>query len=84
MNESSPITSLDLRTTKCPLNFVKAKLALEKLQTGDILEIWISASSESALNIPNSLAQEGHTVVPKQWVEPVTSEIIHTLWVQKA
>ncbi|MGE0199629.1 MAG: sulfurtransferase TusA family protein [Candidatus Melainabacteria bacterium] len=55
--------TLDLRTTKCPLNFVKTKLALEKLAPGDVLEIWIATDGESAINIPNSLRQEGHQVV---------------------
>ena len=54
---------LDLRTTKCPLNFVKARLALEKLPVGDILEVWILADSQSALNIPKSIQQEGHLIV---------------------
>lgn len=54
---------LDLRRTKCPLNFVKARLALEKLPVGTLLEIWVAADSDSALNVPNSLQQEGHTVL---------------------
>lgn len=53
---------LDLRQTKCPLNFVKAKLALEKMAAGQRLEIWLAAEGESALNVPESLRQEGHTV----------------------
>ncbi len=63
MNPPTPKQTLDLRTTKCPLNFVKTKLALEKLAAGDILEIWIDAQSQSTLNIPNSIAQEGHIVI---------------------
>lgn len=58
-----PRQILDLRDTKCPLNFVKTKLALEKLKTGDVLEVWILAEGESAINIPNSIRQEGHTVL---------------------
>jgi TusA-related sulfurtransferase len=41
---------LDLRKTNCPLNFVKAKLALEKIDVGDVLELWILTQAESALN----------------------------------
>jgi TusA-related sulfurtransferase len=59
----SPKQTLDLRTTKCPLNFVKTRLALEKLSVGDILEIWISADSQSVINIPQSIVQEGHAIV---------------------
>lgn len=63
MSLPEPLQTLDLRTTKCPLNFVKTRLALEKLQVGDVLEVWILAETESSLNIPKSIAQEGHEVL---------------------
>jgi TusA-related sulfurtransferase len=53
---------LDLRKTKCPLNFVKAKLALEKLSIGEVLEVWLLTTGDSALNVPSSFKQEGQTV----------------------
>lgn len=59
----SPVQSIDLRTTKCPLNFVKTKLALEKLAKDDVLEVWIALDGQSAINIPNSIRQEGHEVL---------------------
>lgn len=63
MTLHNPVQILDLRTTKCPLNFVKTRLALEKLGLGDILEVWILSDSQSSLNIPNSIRQEGHNVL---------------------
>jgi TusA-related sulfurtransferase len=54
--------SLDLRKTKCPLNFVKAKLALEKLVIGEVLEVLLLTTGDSALNVPNSFRQEGQAV----------------------
>lgn len=71
-----PVQSLDLRTTKCPLNFVKTKLALEKLAIDDVLEIWILTEGESAINIPQSIQQEGHRLLPspdpeKLWIQKV-------------
>jgi TusA-related sulfurtransferase len=63
MTDLTPQTTLDLRKTKCPLNFVKTKLALEKLLPGDLLEVWIESQGESAINIPNSIRQEGHAVL---------------------
>jgi TusA-related sulfurtransferase len=42
---------------------VKTKLALEKLNVGEILEVWILIESQSALNIPQSIRQEGHEIV---------------------
>jgi TusA-related sulfurtransferase len=55
--------TLDLRTTKCPLNFVKTRLALEKLALGEVLEVWILSQAASAINIPKSIAQEGHVII---------------------
>lgn len=63
MNKPEPLQTLDLRTTKCPLNFVKTKLALEKLAPGTVIEVWILAESQSSINIPKSIEQEGHTVL---------------------
>lgn len=60
---SEPVQTLDLRNAKCPLNFVKTRLALEKLPAGAVLEVWILDESESALNIPKSITQEGHEVL---------------------
>lgn len=57
---------LNLVATKCPLNFVQTCLALEKMATGQVLGVIIAADGPSALNIPNSIAQEGHTVLAQQ------------------
>lgn len=69
MSFPQPLQTLDLRTTKCPLNFVKTRLALEKLALNDVLEVWIQADSQSSLNIPNSIRQEGHEVLDVQTEE---------------
>lgn len=60
-----PAKVLDLRTTKCPLNFVKARLALDKLAVGETLEVWLAPDSETLTTLPNSLRQEGHEVEVK-------------------
>lgn len=54
--------TLDLRGVGCPLNFVKAKLELEKLQPGDILEVLLD-KGEPAENTPASLSEQGHDVL---------------------
>jgi TusA-related sulfurtransferase len=71
---------LDLRQSKCPLNFVQTKLALEKLPEGGQLEVWIQLDGESAINIPKSLSQEGHLVLRQERNEPAGYE---RLWIQK-
>lgn len=80
MTVPTPVQTLDLRTTKCPLNFVKTRLALEKLSPGEVLEVWILADSQSSLNIPNSIRQEGHTILREDALE----DGLQKLWIQKA
>ena len=53
---------VDLRGVACPLNFVKAKLELEKLQAGDILEVLLD-EGEPARNAPASFAEQGQEII---------------------
>jgi len=58
---------VDLHGVVCPLNFVKAKLALEELEPGELLEV-ILDEGDALLNVPRSLKEEGHRIVK---VEPL-------------
>jgi len=53
---------VDLRGVACPLNFVKAKLELEKLQAGDILEVLLD-EGEPARNAPASFAEQVQEII---------------------
>lgn len=53
---------IDLRGVSCPTNFVKAKLALEDVETGDILQILLD-DGEPVKNVPRSLKAEGHKLL---------------------
>jgi sulfite reductase (ferredoxin) len=53
---------IDLRGVECPLNFVKAKLELEKLQTGAILGVLLD-DGEPVRNVPASFADQGQEVL---------------------
>jgi tRNA 2-thiouridine synthesizing protein A len=53
--------SLDLKGEVCPYTFVKTKLALEELQSGQTLRIIVD-NPGSAENVPRSLRSEGHIV----------------------
>ncbi len=59
--------SLNLHEVTCPINFVKTKLALDELETGDLMEV-ILDEGEAMLNVPRSLKDEGHKIVK---VEPL-------------
>lgn len=53
---------VDLRGVACPLNYVKAKLAVEAAAAGDELEILLD-DGEPVANVPRSLTDDGHEVV---------------------
>ena len=52
----------DLRGVACPLNFVKAKLALEKIPIGQELEILLD-DGEPIQNVPASFADQGQSIL---------------------
>lgn len=52
---------LDLRGTPCPINFVRSKLQLEKMSSGQLLEIWLDGG-EPIEQVPNSLTIEGYHI----------------------
>ncbi|MEE9613408.1 MAG: sulfurtransferase TusA family protein [Thermodesulfobacteriota bacterium] len=58
----SPDISIDLRGTLCPMNFVKTKLELEAMETGQVLEVVLD-SGEPIQNVPKSIKEEGHKIV---------------------
>lgn len=56
-----PGDPLDLRGTPCPLNYIRTRLALEKLPAGAELEVWLDRGEPERL-VSEGLRQEGHTV----------------------
>ncbi len=54
--------SIDLLGVVCPMNFVKAKLKLESMEDGQILEVLLD-SGEPIQNVPKSIKDEGHKIV---------------------
>lgn len=53
---------LDLHGEVCPYTFVKSKLALEEMESGQVLRVIVDNPS-SAENVPRSLTNEGHAVL---------------------
>jgi TusA-related sulfurtransferase len=58
---TAPAAPLDLRGTPCPLNYVKTRLALDRLAAGDVLEVWLDRG-EPETQVPRSLRMDGHAV----------------------
>jgi len=53
---------LDITNEVCPMTFVKTKLKLETLETGQHLEVILN-DGEPLRNVPRSLKEEGHRIV---------------------
>lgn len=53
---------LDLRGVKCPLNWAKAKVRLEDLGHGDILEL-ILDDRKGGQDIPRAAEAEGYVIL---------------------
>ena len=59
---------MDLRGVGCPLNFVKAKLALEKIEVGQSLEILLD-EGDPIENVPASFTQQGQEIISAEPVD---------------
>ena len=55
------MTELDLRGTPCPLNFIRTKLALEKLSAGEWLQVDLDAGEPEEM-VASGLREAGHRV----------------------
>ena len=53
---------MNLRGVKCPLNWAKAKVRLEDLERGDILELLID-DPKGRRDIPRAAEAEGYVIV---------------------
>ncbi len=62
MQKTTPDITLDLRGIACPLNFVKTKIQLDKMQNGQKLEVLLD-SGEAIESVPPSVIEEGHVVL---------------------
>ena len=56
---------LDLRGVECPYNFVKTKLRLEEMGSGQVLEI-ILDPGEPLENVPRSVRDDGHELLQQE------------------
>lgn len=54
--------TVDITDVVCPVTFVKAKVALEELDDGDILAVRLN-DGEPVQNVPRSIKEEGHQVL---------------------
>jgi len=66
---------LDLTKYKCPITFIKAKIALEKLHKNQFLTVKIN-EGEDLDNMPNSLKEIGFKIIKKERLKKNVVEIV--------
>lgn len=54
--------TVDITDVVCPVTFVKAKVALEELDDGQILSVHMN-DGEPVQNVPRSIKDEGHQIL---------------------
>ena len=54
--------TIDITDVVCPTTFVKAKVALEELDEGQIVSIRLN-DGEPVQNVPRSIKEEGHEIL---------------------
>ena len=54
--------TVDITDVVCPTTFVKAKIALEELEEGEILSVKMN-DGEPVQNVPRSIKEEGHQIL---------------------
>ena len=61
-NEIKFDDAVDITDVVCPVTFVKAKVALEELEDGQILCVRMN-DGEPVQNVPRSIKDEGHQIL---------------------
>ena len=53
---------LDITSDVCPITFVKTKLLIERMNSGEVLEVRLT-EGEPLENVPRSVSDKGHKVL---------------------
>ena len=56
------VNEINLKGEVCPMTFVKTKLAIERLNSGERIKV-IFNSSEAKINVPKSLKELNYKVI---------------------
>ncbi|MEK7290976.1 MAG: sulfurtransferase TusA family protein, partial [Planctomycetota bacterium] len=64
----TPDDQIDLRGVLCPINFVKTKLKLEMMDSGQVLEVLLD-DGEPIRSVPRSVKEEGHKIIKVENIE---------------
>ena len=69
------LKQLDITKDHCPMTFVKAKLELEKLSSGDQLEVHLTGD-EPLDNVPRSATEAGYRVLEISHLEGSVHKVV--------
>lgn len=67
--------TVDITDVVCPVTFVKAKVALEELDDGQVLAVRMN-DGEPVQNVPRSIKEEGHQILKLNTNEDGTYTLI--------
>jgi TusA-related sulfurtransferase len=71
----TPTTTLDAKGLSCPLPVVKARLEIEKLGSGDVLEV-LATDPGSVADFDNWTKMSGHELLGSEQTEGVYKYLI--------
>ena len=57
--------ALDITRDVCPMTFVRVRLALDRMQPGQVLLVRLRGE-EPAKNVPRSATEQGHSVLQQE------------------
>jgi len=66
---------LDITKEHCPMTFVKTKIEMSKLKTGDLLEVLLT-EGEPLENVPKSAREQGYNVLEVSHIQGQVHRVI--------
>jgi TusA-related sulfurtransferase len=78
VEETSHQREIDITAEICPMTFVRTRLALDRMNAGDVLRVRLKGE-EPRRNVPRTATEQGHTVLGE--AERADGTVV--LWIRK-
>ena len=78
LQEQSHDVALDITAETCPMTFVRTRLALDRMTSGQVLRVTMKGD-EPRRNVPRTAAEQGHQVLGMREGEGGVAE----LWLRR-
>jgi TusA-related sulfurtransferase len=62
VEETSHQREIDITAELCPMTFVRTRLALDRMQPGEVLKV-VLRGEEPRRNVPRTATEQGHAVL---------------------